>query len=75
METYYGLIQKNNQMAAGGEASRFTLTGQNNVTIEVMGDDGGCQNCLGRWVNATGRWQEVGVENKRQVFFISSIAG
>ncbi len=74
MQTYYGIIQKNNTMAIGGEATRFVLTGKNNVTIEIEGDKALLQNNLGRWVNLSGDWKKVGVENKRQVFFVATLS-
>jgi hypothetical protein len=73
METFYGMIKNNNEMAVGGEATRFTLTGRNNVTIEIEGDNSVFQNNLEQWVNATGDWQRVGVENVRNVFFVSNV--
>jgi hypothetical protein len=74
MQTYYGVIQKNNTMSIGGEATRFVLTGKNDVSMEIEGDKALLQNNLGRWVNLSGDWQEVGVENKRQVFFVQKLS-
>jgi hypothetical protein len=72
VKTYSGEIARNDVMAIGGEATRFVLK-QDKSQIEITGDNGLFQKYLNMQVTVTGKWQWVGVENRRQVFNVETL--
>jgi len=74
MPSYKGYLRWDKEaMGIGGEARSFTLTWEDNKTVEAYGDSHLLRANADHWVIVTGEMKMVGVENRREAFVVETL--